>query len=172
MAFVVMNNRDTSGSEEKMFQRQKTVMIFTEGTVLGPKRWWDWPFDRKYIPVGNSVAKIRNWEQQGANIFYLTSRRKVLDVEKIKEILITNGFPGTRLYYREGKEKYKDIAEAIVPAALVEDDCRSIGGKCQMTITHVQTDIRKCINSIVVKEFDGIDSLPDRLSDLLGLGKN
>lgn len=171
MAFVVMNNKDTASSEEKMFQHPKTVLIFTEGTVLGPKKWWDWFFDKKYIPIGNCVTKIRNWEQQGATIVYLTSRRKVSDVEKIRELLVRNGFPGTRLYYRDGIEKYKDIAEAIIPAVLVEDDCRSIGGKWQMTITYVRADIRRKIKSIVVKEFGGIDHLPDKLSDLLDNGK-
>jgi hypothetical protein len=36
---------------------------------------------------------------------------------------------------RRGKESYSDIAEAVMPDILVEDDCESIGGSNQMTIT-------------------------------------
>ena len=54
-----------------------------------------------------------------------------------------------------------------MPDVLIEDDCESIGGKDEMTITHVKPDLKKKIKSIVVKEFSGLDHLPDKISALL-----
>lgn len=72
------------------------------------------------------------------------------------------------LYLRHSQksEEYKDIAERIIPDILIEDDCESIGGAKEMTITNVIPKIKKKIKSIVVKEFAGIDDLPDDLSKL------
>ena len=63
--------------------------------------------------------------------------------------------------FRRDGESYKDIAERIIPDILIEDDCESIGGEKEMTITFVIPEIRQRIKSIVVKEFQGIDYLPD-----------
>jgi hypothetical protein len=71
------------------------------------------------------------------------------------------------LQYREGKEEYKDIAERIMPDVLIEDDCESIGGEKEMTITHVSPDKKAEIKSIPLKEFGGIDHLPDNLTELV-----
>jgi hypothetical protein len=73
---------------------------------------------------------------------------------------------GKKLYYRAKNEKYKDIAEELLPNIIIEDDCRSIGGKWQMTITYVQKEIKSKIKSIIVKEFDGIEQLPNNLKEL------
>lgn len=35
-----------------------------------------------------------------------------------------------------------------------------------MTITFVKPEIKQKIKSVVIKEFDGIENLPDKLSDL------
>lgn len=67
---------------------------------------------------------------------------------------------------RRDKESYNDIAETLMPDVLVEDDCESIGGAEQMTITWVRPDIKNRIKSIVVKENGGIDHLPDNISSL------
>ena len=66
---------------------------------------------------------------------------------------------GTRLYYRNEGESYKDIAEEIKPDILIEDDCKSIGGENQMCITFVEPKIKQNIKSIVIKEFQGIDKV-------------
>ncbi len=65
-----------------------------------------------------------------------------------------------------GKETYKDIAERVIPDILIEDDCESIGGEKEMTITFVKPEIKQKIKSIIVKEFSGIDHLPDKLQEL------
>jgi hypothetical protein len=143
------------------------IMIFTEGTIIGPRSLFQQFNHATYIPIGNSVSKTKEWKQQGAEILYLTSRKKMKHIKEITQILLNGSFAAGILYYREGKEKYKDIVESIKPDVLIEDNCRSIGGKWQMSITCVEAEIKSIIKSIVVKEFQGIDHLPSELSELL-----
>ncbi|MFH1564527.1 MAG: hypothetical protein ABIC82_01620 [bacterium] len=72
----------------------------------------------------------------------------------------------TSLLYRKDNETYKNIPEKVMPDILIEDDCESIGGANNMTITFLNSEIKKKIKSIVVKEFQGIDYLPDDVRDL------
>lgn len=58
------------------------------------------------------------------------------------------------------------MAERLLPDIIVEDDCESIGGKEEMTYSHIRQDLKVKIKSVVVKEFEGIDHLPDKISDL------
>ncbi len=150
--------------------KKPTIMIFTEGTILEPKIFIGYFNHKKYVPIKNCVEKIKKWNDQGSRIIYLTSRKTDRSTEAIKNLLIKYGFPGDHLYYRTGNEKYRDVVESIKPDILIEDNCRSIGGKWQMAITHVDKKIRDKIKSIVVHEFEGIDFLPDNLNDLMEYG--
>jgi len=120
-----------------------------------------------YIPVGNAVEKLKSWQSQGAEIFYLSSHETSDDVEKDKSVLEKYGFPKGQVFYRQNGESYKDVAEKIIPDVLIEDNCESIGGEKEMTITFVKPEIKQKIKSVVVKEFSGIDYLPDNLKELL-----
>ena len=51
------------------------IMIFTEGTIFGPKRFIDFFNVKKYVPIKNCIDKIKKWNRQGAQIIYLTSRK-------------------------------------------------------------------------------------------------
>src|SRR3989338_2191177 len=43
------------------------------------------PYDfSNYIPVGHAAEKLIRWKEQGATLFYLTSRRIKKEVEAIK----------------------------------------------------------------------------------------
>jgi hypothetical protein len=155
------------------------ILVFTEGTIIMHKtaiRLSRKEIVRRvekeqkavhdynsYVPVGNSVKKLEGWKKQGAEILYLTSRRKPKEVKQIKNVLERCSFPDGRLLFREKGEEYKDVAERIIPDVLVEDDCESIGGKDEMTITYIKPEIRKKIKSVVVTEFGGIDNLPERI---------
>lgn len=120
-----------------------------------------------YLPAGETVAKLNVWKKQGAEICYLTSRRIKQEIEIIKGILKTHNFPDCQnLYFRRQGEEYKDVAEQVMPDILIEDDCESIGGEVEMTYPHIREDLKPKIKSIVVKEFQGIDHLPDSLADL------
>ncbi|MGD9201934.1 MAG: hypothetical protein PVI26_10250 [Chitinispirillia bacterium] len=116
-----------------------------------------------YVPIKNAPVKINVWYDLGVKIIYLTSRKKPQEIEQIKQVLTKYGFPMVQLEYRKSNEEYKDVAERIMPDVLIEDDCESIGGKKKMTITHVSPDKKNKIKSITLKEFGGIDHLPDNI---------
>jgi len=61
------------------------------------------------------------------------------------------------------------VAEKLIPDILVEDDCESIGGRQEMTYPYIRPNFKKMIKSVVVKEFGGIDHLPDKISQFLTL---
>lgn len=161
------------------------ILVFTEGTIIMHPSAKDqnreqiveqvknFPrplpngFYKTHIPVGNAATKLNTWKEQGAEILYLTSRKKQGQLEDIRQVLKKYDFPNGQLLFRQKDEEYKDIAERIIPDVLIEDDCESIGGENEMTITHVEPEIEKKIKSIVTKEFGGIDHLPDKISALL-----
>ena len=122
-----------------------------------------------YIPVGSVVEKLKSWQSQGAEILYLSSHETAEDVEKDKSVLEKYDFPKGQIFYRQNGESYKDIAEKIIPTVLIEDDCESIGGEKEMTITFVKPEIKQRIKSIIIKEFSGIENLPNNLDDLISL---
>jgi hypothetical protein len=119
-----------------------------------------------YVPVGNVVQKLKHWEQQGAIIAYLSSHTDAEDAEKDKSVLTRYNFPEGEIYFRRNKETYADVAEKVMPNILIEDDCESIGGKKEMTYPHLRSEVKTKIKSIVVKEFGGIDHLPNALAEL------
>ena len=158
------------------------IMVFTEGTIImhrgginhsreeisrqvveKEKTLYDWD---SYVPVGNSVDKLCAWYDHGAEIVYLTSRTIPDEIESIRRVLSKYRFPQGLLLCRSENKHYKDVAEEINPDVLVEDNCESIGGIEEMTITHVKPEIRGKIISIPVKEFGGIDHLPDDINEL------
>lgn len=132
---------------------------------------------KSYLPIGKAVGKLQNWVKQDAEIFYLsalTENKKARGDEIVgkkglkqeKELLRKYGFPEGEVYHRQINESYAQIAERIVPDILIEDDCESIGGEKEMTITFIKPEIKQKIKSIVIKEFSGIDDLPDDLEEL------
>ena len=158
------------------------ILIFTEGTIIMHKNAVGHTRDeivqqvedkeksvhdyKSYVPVGNAVKKLQNWKNDGAEILYLTSRRKPEEIQQIQNVLKKFNFPDGQLLFRQKNEEYKDVAEKIIPDVLIEDDCESIGGIDEMTITHVRPDIKKRIKSVTIKEFGGIDHLSDNISAL------
>jgi hypothetical protein len=158
------------------------ILIFTEGTIImhpggighnpeeiigqvkgNEQSIHDWV---SYVQIGNAVVKLEMWAAEGAEIIYVTSRTEPSEIKNVGEVLKKHSFPDGRLLYRQGNQQYKDIAEQVAPDILIEDDCRSIGGRDEMMITHVKLEIRRKIKSIPVKEFGGIDHLPDTINEL------
>jgi len=158
------------------------ILIFTEGTIIMHKNAVGHTREeivkqvenkeesvhdyKSYVPVGNAVKKLQDWKMDGAEILYLTSRRKPEEIEQIQSVLKKFKFPDGQFLFRQNNEEYKDVAERVIPDLLVEDDCESIGGIDEMTITHVKPEIKKKIKSVPIKEFGGIDHLPDKISAL------
>ena len=159
------------------------ILVFTEGTAImhmsaiGVSRekrvqqsvtgGQDITDFRHYVPNGLVVEKLSRWKAQGADIYYLTSRTTEKEVEDIRFVLSQYDFPDVhRLVFRKGTRAYKDVAGNLLPDVLIEDDCESIGGSVEMTYPHIHPLLQKKIHSIVVKEFEGIDHLPDDLEQL------
>lgn len=158
------------------------ILIFTEGTVtmhkvaVGVSREervrqsktgsvYDYS---SYIPNGNAVQKLTNWKNQGATVYYLTSSRIKPEIKTIKSVLKKYNFPDSdNLHFRQQGEDYKDVAEKIMPDVLIEDDCESIGGEKEMVYPHIKPQVKEKMKSIIVKEFAGIDDLPNSLDALL-----
>jgi hypothetical protein len=97
----------------------------------------------------------------------LSSHKRVEDVEKDKGVLRNHSFPNGQVLFRSRDEQYNDVAERALPDILIEDDCESIGGKKEKTYPHIKPEPKARIKSIVVKEFGGIDHLPDNLTELI-----
>lgn len=121
-----------------------------------------------YVPADNAVRKLQVWSQQGAEIGYLSSHKRIEDVEIDKAVLRNHNFPRGQIFFRRGGEQYKDVAERALPDILIEDDCESIGGAEEMTYPNIKSELKVKIKSIVVKEFGGFEQLPDDISELMG----
>ena len=120
-----------------------------------------------YLPVGNAVEKISGWKRQGVIIYYLSSRRLKDEIEAIKKVLEKHHFPDFQnLLFRQQGEDYKTVAERLLPDVFIEDDCESIGGVQEMTSSHFSPEAKQKISTIVVKEFQGIDHLPNNIYEL------
>lgn len=158
------------------------ILLFTEGTLLIEPTWVGLtpeeivkivkagkkPRDfSKFIPVGSAVEKLSKWKEQGATLYYLTSRTLENEVSDIAAVLKNFNFPEGEFFYRKDQEQYKDIAERLVPDILIEDDYASDGGVADMTFPHMDPKIQKRVKSIVLPEFTGIDNLPDSLEELM-----
>jgi hypothetical protein len=122
-----------------------------------------------YIPIGNAARKLQEWKGQGAKICYLSSHRNAKDVETDKSVLEKYAFPDGQVFYRRNREEYKDVVEGIrpLPDLIVEDDCESIGGRTEMVHPNLGPESKDRIRSIVVKEFEGIDCVPAKISELM-----
>ena len=125
-----------------------------------------------YVPVRNAVEKLHRWRSQGAEIIYLSSHRNPINVEKDRAVLNRYGFPAGEVLFRQAHQAYKDVAESVLPDVLIEDDCESIGGEPEMVYPHIRLALQRRMRSIVVREFEGIDHLPDTITDLLSTPPN
>ncbi|MDH4366986.1 MAG: hypothetical protein OEV57_02450 [Dehalococcoidia bacterium] len=141
--------------------REETVKQVTEGD--------EYLHDyASYIPIGSAVRKLQKWKRQGATICYLSSHKNARDVAEDKFVLKKYAFPAGRIFYRRNREEYKDVVERTrpLPDVIVEDDCESIGGEVEMVYPNLKPELKSRIKSIVVKEFGGVDHLPDEISEL------
>lgn len=117
--------------------------------------------------MGNAAKKLQEWKRQGARICYLSSHKSTRDVETDRSVLKKYGFPDGQIFYRRGGEEYKDVVERIrpLPNLIVEDDCESIGGEVEMVYPNLKPEVKNKVKSIVVTDFQGIDHIPDKISE-------
>jgi hypothetical protein len=125
-----------------------------------------------YVPIGDAVSKLQGWSSQGAEIVYLSPHQRQEQVEQDQAVLKAHQFPDGPVVFRQAGERYHDVAERVVPDVLIEDDCESIGGEHEMVYPHITPEVQARMVSIVVKEFEGIDHLPDDLAALKKMGED
>jgi len=142
------------------------ILVFTEGTIVKEERGNDGRIFGGAM-IGNASTKLRTWKHQGAQLVYLTSRRENDEVEAVKNVLKKYAFPKGPVYHRELGEEYSTVAERLRPDVIVEDDCAGIGGEKEMAYPNMRQELRERTRSVVVREFGGIDHLPDSVLGLL-----
>ena len=96
----------------------------------------------------------------------LSSHTRPEHVGQDRSVLRTFHCPAGEAVFRTVGETYQDVARRILPDILIEDDCESIGGESHMIFPHLRPELQARVRSIVVKEFEGIDHLPDNLDAL------
>lgn len=166
------------------------ILVFLHGTLLMPKNAVGKTREeivqqvkdqeesvrdfKSYVPVKDASTKLNKWVGQGAQISYLTALTEdkrargdeIVGKEGLKvdrEILDRYDFPEGKVYHRKPGESYQDVVEKMdpLPDIIIEDDCESIGGVKEMTYPRLKPELKSKIKSIVIKEFGGIDHLPD-----------
>ncbi len=83
---------------------------------------------------------------------------------KIDESVLKRcGLPKGVIYHRVPEQNYQNLVEQIqpLPDVLIEDDCESIGGETEMIYPQLSSEAKKKIRLVIIKEFEGIDHLPD-----------
>lgn len=157
-----------------------SILVFLQGTILMPKSGINktreervrQSLDREgsvldhssYVPIGNAVDKLKKWQEQGVEILYFSSNNNKEAVEKDKLVLNRYNFPKGEVYFRQNGERYEDVVEKLMPNIFIEDDCESIGGELEVATYHLKPEVKEKVKSIIVKEFEGIDHLPDKLN--------
>jgi len=160
------------------------IAIFTEGTILMHKTGHD--FENRanivaqakadidsvhnyanYVPVLGVIDKIDFWANQGAEIYYITSRADYSEIQDILNVLNKFKFPQTHhLLFRTEGNSYTNLVEDLLPDVLIEDDCESMGENSEIIFPTISEPIKKRIKSWVVPEFGGITNLPNRILEL------
>ena len=113
-----------------------------------------------YVPVGEAVSKLRRWHERGVDITYLSSHKNPADAEKDQNVLHLYGFPAGPVVFRQPGEGYQDVVERVLPDLLIEDDRESIGGSAQTVYPRIRPALQASITSFIIKEFAGVDHLP------------
>lgn len=98
------------------------IAVFLQGTIIMHKNALEQPREIRvrqviegeesvrdyanYIPVGDVVQKLWEWESQGAELVYISSRKSISDVEKDKSVLKKYNFPSGEVVFRQTGEEY------------------------------------------------------------------
>jgi hypothetical protein len=113
------------------------------------------------VPIGEASKKVRAWSSRGAELYYLTASRRQENVAKCEAALKKWSFPAGVLLHRDLSQSYSDLVTPLHPDLIVEDDCESLGGSNEMVYPNLSENVKRSIASVVVREFEGIDHLPD-----------
>src|SRR3989338_11471552 len=88
---IIMHKNAVGHTRNEIVKQSKGFLVFREKSVHDYK---------SYVPIGEAVKKLQNWKKDGAEILYLTSRRKKEEVDQIQNILKKFNFPDGQLLFR------------------------------------------------------------------------
>ena len=117
-----------------------------------------------YVPTEGTVARLAGWAASGAEIAYLSSHRRTVDVAADEVVLRAHGFPPGPVLHRRPGESYADVAARAGADVVVEDDCESIGGAREMVVPDPAR--APGLRAVMVPEFGGLAHLPDSPASL------
>jgi hypothetical protein len=112
------------------------------------------------------VERLQVWSREGAQLVYISAHRDAANAAIDDAVLRRHDFPDVRVEARQGEETYADVVAREAPDVLVEDDCESVGEE-EMTYPQLSPDVAERVTSIVVREFEGLEQLPDDPQALL-----
>jgi len=135
------------------------ILVLLENLVLQP--------ENGYAVVEPSMKKIRKWLEAGADVEYLTSINKFLELKKIDDRFHEIDLPDAKVHKKQETEKFKEVFELVNPSVFIDlkgslDGVKSISD---------QMNNDKKIISIVLEEVAKILSLPDYPEELKDIKK-
>lgn len=163
-----------------------TVIMHESGRDVSPDKRGNQVLDEtdktisdfeNYIPIGEANVILRNWKESNSEILYMSSHRNEKDVKKDIVVLEKYKFPLGKVLHRGKFSGYKNLIKKEAPDVIIEDDCECIGKWIkkkypflpeaivtwlktrEMTYPYLPKQMQKKIQSIVVHEFVGIDTV-------------
>jgi hypothetical protein len=155
-------NVDESNQGEYYIGKYYDIMIFLEDTII--QRYLD---RHIYTPIGNCIEKLNIWHGQSYRIKYITPRKNTEDINVIKSFLEENKFPGYHLYYRGHGEGIDTIVYTLLPRIFIANKSWSNTLKKKINIYNLFGIEKIITKQIFININEGIDTLPDNISDLL-----
>ena len=81
-----------------------------------------------YVPAGDAVRKLRTWRDQGASIFYLTSRTSEPEIGDVQRVLVSRlGGEGSGRCHPPGERVAHGSAQVQGLARLGPGSCPGLG---------------------------------------------
>ncbi|KKQ79993.1 MAG: hypothetical protein UT02_C0018G0007 [Parcubacteria group bacterium GW2011_GWC2_38_7] len=125
------------------------ILVLLENLVLNP--------NADYAVIESSMNKIHKWLDAGAEVEYLTSISKFLELKKIDDRFHDLDLPDAKVHKKQETEKYKEVLASVSPQVFI-DLKGSLDGEKNISS---QLDSSKNVVDIVLKEVSEISKLPD-----------
>lgn len=130
------------------------ILVLLENLVLMPAD--------NYSVVEATMQKIRKWLDAGADVEYLTSINKFLELKKIDDCFHDIDLPGAKVHKKQETEKYKEVLAEVAPSFFI-DLAGSLDGEKNISS---QIGHEKKIGVIVLAAVGEISKLPDYPEEL------
>jgi hypothetical protein len=119
-------------------------------------------FDSNNKPIGDSIKKINDWIEGGADVGYLTKRSGFVELKAIKDACKENGLNESHIHARLGDTTFVEMVETLKPAILIET---STSSEKEKTVgERLKSELK--VKSVVLERGMGLDALPDKPEEL------